>query len=204
MPRSGIPSSVRAPLGQKTHVPGLRKTGAPPGLRREYRDFTGLPARLMQVRPKAFVVDRDFSTGRWQQRLQMPVPRSGQNGIPEAIGIVDYHERGGWKGEIARARMLIAADGPRSPVARDLGMEQPPVFLAGIQAEVPGRWGNPCRDLPDASPDFFGWIIPSGKGRGPGSTLPEGERSPHGSHGSSRNRASGCCHLGGQDNSDRL
>jgi geranylgeranyl reductase family protein len=63
-------------------------------------------------------------------------------------------------------RILIAADGPRSRVARELGMERPRVFLAGIQAEIPKPMaGNLVEIYPDASPDFFGWIIPSGKGR---------------------------------------
>ena len=69
------------------------------------------------------------------------------------------------RGEIP-FRVLIAADGPRSPVARSLGMQRPPVFLSGIQAEI-------CRDMdgrhvelyPDASPEFFGWVIPIGKKR---------------------------------------
>lgn len=63
-------------------------------------------------------------------------------------------------------RILVAADGPRSSIARDLGMERARVFLAGIQCEI-------CREMdprfvelyPDASPEFFGWIIPSGGGR---------------------------------------
>lgn len=63
-------------------------------------------------------------------------------------------------------RILVAADGPRSSIARDMGVERASVFLAGIQAEI-------CRDMdprfvelyPDASPDFFGWIIPSGEGK---------------------------------------
>ena len=63
-------------------------------------------------------------------------------------------------------RVLVAADGPRSSIARDLGMERARVFLAGIQCEI-------CREMdprfvelyPDASPEFFGWIIPSGGGR---------------------------------------
>jgi flavin-dependent dehydrogenase len=63
-------------------------------------------------------------------------------------------------------RLLIAADGPRSRVARELGMPRPQVFLAGIQAEIPKEMaGNLVEIYPDASPDFFGWIIPSGKGR---------------------------------------
>jgi len=68
--------------------------------------------------------------------------------------------------EEIRFRVLVAADGPRSRVARDLGMERPAVYLAGIQAEVPREMdGRLVEIYPDASPDFFGWIIPSGTGR---------------------------------------
>lgn len=63
-------------------------------------------------------------------------------------------------------RVLVAADGPRSRVARLLGMERPRVFLGGIQAEIPREMpGNLVEIYPDASPDFFGWIIPAGRGR---------------------------------------
>ena len=68
--------------------------------------------------------------------------------------------------EEIRFRILVAADGPRSRVARDLGMPRPAAFLAGIQAEIPREMdGSLVEIYPDASPDFFGWIIPSGKGR---------------------------------------
>jgi digeranylgeranylglycerophospholipid reductase len=63
-------------------------------------------------------------------------------------------------------KVLIAADGPRSTIARIYGMERAPVYLAGIQAEGildcdPGL----VQLYPDASPEFFGWVIPSGEGR---------------------------------------
>jgi digeranylgeranylglycerophospholipid reductase len=63
-------------------------------------------------------------------------------------------------------KVLIAADGPRSTIARMLGMERAPVFLAGIQVDVPHEI-NPrfVEVYPDASPDFFGWAIPAGPGR---------------------------------------
>lgn len=74
--------------------------------------------------------------------------------------------RGACGGEEIRFRVLVAADGPRSRVARDLGMERPGIFLAGIQAEIPREMdGRLVEIYPDASPDFFGWIIPSGQGR---------------------------------------
>ena len=58
-------------------------------------------------------------------------------------------------------RLLIAADGPRSSVARMLGLRRPEIYLAGIQAEVPCEMDPRYVELhPNASPDFFGWVIP--------------------------------------------
>ncbi|MDN7012725.1 NAD(P)/FAD-dependent oxidoreductase [Methanoculleus sp. FWC-SCC3] len=58
-------------------------------------------------------------------------------------------------------RLLIAADGPRSSVARMLGLQRPVLYLAGVQAEVPHEMDPRYVELhPNASPDFFGWVIP--------------------------------------------
>ncbi|MDR0980438.1 MAG: NAD(P)/FAD-dependent oxidoreductase [Methanocalculaceae archaeon] len=57
--------------------------------------------------------------------------------------------------------ILIVADGPRSVVARGLGVPPSRYIYAGIQAEI--SWnGSPDRvELhPNASPDFFAWVIP--------------------------------------------
>lgn len=65
-----------------------------------------------------------------------------------------------------RTRLVIAADGPRSGMARMLGMERSPVYLSGIQADIPREMDGRCVELyPDSSPDFFGWAIPAGPGR---------------------------------------
>ena len=63
-------------------------------------------------------------------------------------------------------RILIAADGPRSTVARLLGMARAGVFLAGIQADIV-RESDPdlVEIYPDASPEFFGWSIPTSPSR---------------------------------------
>ena len=62
--------------------------------------------------------------------------------------------------------MLIAADGPRSSIARLYGMERARTYLAGIQADMPGDCDpRYVRIYPDASPEFFGWSIPTGPGR---------------------------------------
>jgi len=64
------------------------------------------------------------------------------------------------------ARMVIAADGPRSLFTRIHGMERFPVVLSGIQAEIPLETDPDRVNLyPEASPEFFGWCIPSGPGR---------------------------------------
>ncbi|WP_321504488.1 NAD(P)/FAD-dependent oxidoreductase [uncultured Methanoregula sp.] len=58
-------------------------------------------------------------------------------------------------------RILIAADGPRSSIARYLKMERARLFLAGIQADIPCESDTRYVGLyPDAAPDFFGWAIP--------------------------------------------
>ncbi|WP_342770400.1 MULTISPECIES: NAD(P)/FAD-dependent oxidoreductase [unclassified Methanoculleus] len=58
-------------------------------------------------------------------------------------------------------RLLIAADGPRSSVARMLGLRRAGVYLAGVQAEVPHTMDPRYVEVhPNASPDFFGWVIP--------------------------------------------
>jgi digeranylgeranylglycerophospholipid reductase len=62
--------------------------------------------------------------------------------------------------------ILIAADGPRSTVARLYGMERAQTYLAGIQADMPGVCDPRYVQLyPDASPEFFGWSIPTGPER---------------------------------------
>ncbi|MGB8892039.1 MAG: NAD(P)/FAD-dependent oxidoreductase [Methanoregula sp.] len=63
-------------------------------------------------------------------------------------------------------KILIAADGPRSTIARFHGMERSPVYLAGIQSEGMYNSDPGLVELyPDAAPEFFGWVIPSGNGR---------------------------------------
>jgi digeranylgeranylglycerophospholipid reductase len=62
--------------------------------------------------------------------------------------------------------ILIAADGPRSTIARLYGMERAQTYLAGIQADMPGDCDPRYVQIyPDASPEFFGWSIPTGPGR---------------------------------------
>lgn len=63
-------------------------------------------------------------------------------------------------------RLLIAADGPRSPIRTIRGMKPPVRFFSGVQAEVPYETDPAYVHIyPDVSPDFFGWAIPAGDGR---------------------------------------
>jgi geranylgeranyl reductase family protein len=68
--------------------------------------------------------------------------------------------------EEIRFKILIAADGPRSTIARRFGMGRAKVFLSGIQADSCGTCDQRFVELyPDASPEFFGWKIPIADGR---------------------------------------
>jgi digeranylgeranylglycerophospholipid reductase len=63
-------------------------------------------------------------------------------------------------------RLLIAADGPRSSIARIFNMPRARTYLAGIQADLVHECDSRFVEIyPGASPDFFGWVIPSGEGR---------------------------------------
>lgn len=63
--------------------------------------------------------------------------------------------------ETISARMIIAADGFRSKVARIHGMVRPPILLGGLQAEILHDMDLRYVEIyPHASNDFFGWIIP--------------------------------------------
>jgi len=58
-------------------------------------------------------------------------------------------------------RLLIAADGPKSTIARLLNMQRASTYLAGIQADIPYAMDcNLAEIYPDAAPDFFGYAIP--------------------------------------------
>ncbi|MDO5844736.1 MAG: NAD(P)/FAD-dependent oxidoreductase [Methanocorpusculum sp.] len=57
--------------------------------------------------------------------------------------------------------LLIAADGPRSVCARSIGSTRSEFIYSGIQAEIPCDVNKSLVELyPNASPDFFAWMIP--------------------------------------------
>jgi len=126
----------------------------------------GVPLVIDARTPKAFVVDR----GMLDREMAAAAADAGAGFMLKTSvcgvkgtsvitrGINGYAE--------VPFRILIAADGPRGTIARSLGIARSSVFLAGIQAEGKVQ-GDPCLvDLyPDASPEFFGWIIPTAEGR---------------------------------------
>jgi digeranylgeranylglycerophospholipid reductase len=68
--------------------------------------------------------------------------------------------------EEVEARMIIAADGVRSGIARKQGFPRSPVLLSGLQAEIRYEMDPAYVEVhPHASPDFFGWVIPLGGNR---------------------------------------
>lgn len=125
--------------------------------------ITSLGSRLLidVGTTKAFVVDRGVLDRQMAQaaaetgadiRLKTAV-----NGVHDTTVVtrgVNGHEEFGFK-------ILIAADGPRSTIARLNGMERAPYFLAGIQADVLHESDPRYVGIyPDASPEFFAWKIP--------------------------------------------
>ncbi len=115
---------------------------------------------------KAFVVDR----GALDREMAEEAAHAGAEYLlrTSVCGIRDHTliTRGVHRKEPIAFRILIAADGPRSTIARLLGMQRAKVYLAGIQADIPHH-GDPgiVGIYPDASPDFFGWSIPTAPGR---------------------------------------
>ncbi len=82
------------------------------------------------------------------------------------VGDETVFTRGIYGHEEIGFKILIAADGPRSTIARQYGLERAKVYLSGIQADIPCLFDPRFVGIyPDASPDFFGWAIPLGEGR---------------------------------------
>ena len=109
---------------------------------------------------KAYVVDR----GRLDHEMAVSAAEAGAefslktcvtkiNPMKKIIHTAD--------GEEISYDLLIAADGPRSVVARSLGIPPSPFIYSGIQAEVPWNGDPSLVELhPNAAPEFFAWVIP--------------------------------------------
>lgn len=65
-----------------------------------------------------------------------------------------------------QANIIIAADGPKSSIARSQGLSRPRAVLSGLQCDIRHDMDPSCVEIyPNSSDDFFGWIIPTGPGR---------------------------------------
>lgn len=128
--------------------------------------LSGNSALIDAQRKKAVVIDR----GKLDREMAASAADAGAEfrlktsvcGVQESCILtrgINGHERIPFK-------ILIAADGPRSTIARLYGMPRAKIFLSGIQADIIGDCDQRFVELfPDASPDFFGWKIPIGKDR---------------------------------------
>jgi digeranylgeranylglycerophospholipid reductase len=126
----------------------------------------GSELRIDAGKTKAYVVDR----GLLDQEMSVSAADAGAEfRMKTAVCAIKdnrVHTRGVNGHEEFGFRILIAADGPRSMIARLMGMERAKVYLAGIQADLPGVCDPRLVEIyPDASPEFFGWSIPTAPGR---------------------------------------
>ncbi len=68
--------------------------------------------------------------------------------------------------EEIKYKILIAADGPRSIIARNAGLGRAPLYLSGLQCDIPYKGiTDKVTIFPNSAPDFFAWIIPTGPAR---------------------------------------
>ena len=129
-------------------------------------DSTGTPLTIDAGEPKAHVVDR----GALDREMAGAAARAGAEFLLKtAVCGLSGHAvltRGASGRQEIPFRLLIAADGVRSPVARMRGFPRPRLVLSGLQGEVPFVGDQEMVGIyPHASPDFFGWVIPAGDGR---------------------------------------
>ncbi|MDD1658940.1 MAG: NAD(P)/FAD-dependent oxidoreductase [Methanomicrobiales archaeon] len=126
----------------------------------------GEPLVIDAGEPKAYVVDR----GILDSEMARLAAEAGAEFRLKTSVVSLKGNRAITKGPRGREEMkfslLIAADGVRSSIARQLGLGRAEFFLGGLQAEVRCPVDPRFVEIhPHASPQFFGWVIPSGNGR---------------------------------------
>jgi geranylgeranyl reductase family protein len=115
---------------------------------------------------KAFVVDR----GALDREMVAAAAKSGAE-VRVKTACQEVRDgsvitRGVQGREVHSFRILIAADGPGSAIARHQGFGRAGFYLSGLQAEVVAPHPPGLVTIsPHVSPDFFGWTIPVGEGR---------------------------------------
>lgn len=97
--------------------------------------------------------------------------RAGVEWLPSSrlISIDNEHltiERPGGKREQIRARYVVGADGARSSVAKQLGLDANRELLVGVEEVVPSRGGAPvmhCFLDPRLAPGYIAWVVDDGE-----------------------------------------
>ncbi|QSZ66641.1 NAD(P)/FAD-dependent oxidoreductase [Methanofollis aquaemaris] len=115
---------------------------------------------------KAYVVDRAIL----DEEMAMDAASAGAVFWPKTSVVGREEGRLVTRGASGRrdvgVKMVIAADGPRSSMARMLGLARAPVYLSGVQADIPLDLDTRYVEVhPNAAPQFFAWVIPTGEGR---------------------------------------
>ncbi|HUK38620.1 MAG TPA: NAD(P)/FAD-dependent oxidoreductase [Methanomicrobiales archaeon] len=127
---------------------------------------SGEPLVIDAGEPKAYVVDRGALDG---EMAKAAADAGAEFRLKTAVASVSGNRavtKGARGREEVEFSLLIAADGARSSVARMLGLGRAGSVLGGLQAEVPCDADPRSVGIhPHASPEFFGWVIPSGQGR---------------------------------------
>ncbi|MDD1672979.1 MAG: NAD(P)/FAD-dependent oxidoreductase, partial [Methanomicrobiales archaeon] len=113
---------------------------------------------------KAFVVDRGILD---REMANAILDAGGEIRIKTAVRAIMGTKlvTSGIRGrEEIESRLVIAADGVRSGIARMQGFPRFPVILTGLQADVRYEMDPAYVEVhPHASSDFFGWVIPLGR-----------------------------------------
>lgn len=114
-------------------------------------------------RTMAYVVDRgalDHEMGKAAADAGADIQlKTIASGISRTSGTL--HLKGVNGPEDVSYSMLIAADGPRSSISRMVGIPRAPVYLSGLQCDVHHALPpDHVQIYPNASPEFFGWMIP--------------------------------------------
>jgi digeranylgeranylglycerophospholipid reductase len=138
---------------------------------------SGEPLEIDAGRPKAHVVDR----GILDREMAAAAARAGAEFRLKTSVISLQGNRAVTKGVRGREEvgfsLLIAADGVRSSIARQLGLGRAGVYLSGLQAVARCPADPRFVEIhPHASPEFFGWVIPAGNGLARVGLLGEGDQ----------------------------
>ncbi|MBI4416899.1 MAG: NAD(P)/FAD-dependent oxidoreductase [Euryarchaeota archaeon] len=135
---------------------------------------SGRSLRIDARRTEAVVVDRAM----FDRAIVKQALKQGSHSLLGTKALAGRYAKGGVEVVVARngkqetitAKLLIGADGVQSNVAKWFKIFRPRYILPGFEVEMTGVEGDPGFVKlfvgQNVAPGFFGWIIPSGDGRG--------------------------------------